>query len=105
MRTRDLPEVNQNGQNSVSLQQWLKLLRHLVYNSSSGKAVVAQTEILPTLHRCWKVLTSVPASLNEALLFISVLVSDSFDARHVVASSGEPSLLLVLLTAFLRCGL
>lgn len=98
-------EVRADGEKTMLLHQWLKLLRHLAYRSASAKAAVSRTELLPALQRCWKNLLNVPTCLHEALLLVSVLVSDSFDARHALSSGGEPSLLVLFVRDFLRCAL
>lgn len=100
--TRDVQECTDDEQ-SVLLQQWLKLLRHLGYRSASSKAALAHTDLLPALQKSWKTVSLVPACVHEALLLISVLVSDSFDARHAVSTTGDPSILVILVRDFLRC--
>lgn len=87
----------------MSLQTWLGLLRHLASHSASAKAAVAQTELLPAMQRSWTALSCSPAIMHDALLLVSTLVSDSFDGRHLVATTGQPPLLVILVRAFLRC--
>ena len=86
----------------VALQTWLSLLRHLVYHSASAKSVVAQTQLLPALQQSWNVVSSSGTTLHEGLLLISTLVSDSFDGRHLFATTGQSPLLVTMVRAFLR---
>eukprot|EP00892_Ulva_mutabilis_P007022 jgi/Ulvmu1/4692/UM002_0423.1 len=87
---------------TVPVNTWLGLLRHLASHSASAKAAVAQTDLLPAMQQSWKALCCSPANLHDSLLLVSTLVSDSFDGRHLVATTGQPPLLVMLVRDFLR---
>lgn len=72
----------------------LSMLRSLCLNHDAAKAAIGHSVLLQQLHAAWRSIVVFPPLVVEALALLGCILTDSFEARHMVASEGSPTLLI-----------
>jgi hypothetical protein len=80
----------------------LSMLHSLCLNHDAAKAAIGQSVLLQQLHAAWRSIVVFPPLVVEALTLLGCILTDSFEARHMVASEGSPTLLIRMTRTLFR---
>lgn len=72
---------------------WCSLLRSLAHRDAAAMSAISETGVIEAIHMHWSRVCGNSAVLHEVLSMLSTLVSDNFDARHIISAATQPPLL------------